>query len=155
MSPKGRERLDSVDGVRKELDKTDHVKIDQPKRDSSAKDVVVGNGRVANKGTAVDEVLMEIKSSLNTKLDTATILKDLEDKRRQQLSSFDGSKNAVSGSAPSPEAAVGSDVKDFKKPLKKCCKESTSTGDDVSEEEETELIDDWRDDFKSQGREKK
>ncbi|XP_024383168.2 uncharacterized protein [Physcomitrium patens] len=154
MSPKGRERLDSVDGVRKELDKTDHVKIDQPKRDSSAKDVVVGNGRVANKGTAVDEVLMEIKSSLNTKLDTATILKDLEDKRRQQLSSFDGSKNAVSGSAPSPEAAVGSDVKDFKKPLKKCCKESTSTGDDVSEEEETELIDDWRDDFKSQGREK-
>lgn len=154
MSPRKRGALDPVDGGKKASDKVDSARTDQLKSDSTAKNITLGNGTVSSKNLPVDEVLMEIKSSLNTKLDTATILKDLEDRRRKQSSSLENSNNIVCGGVPPPEAVVGSDVGGFKKPLKKGNKEKTPAGDGVSEEEETEVIDDWRDDIKSQGREK-
>lgn len=126
-------------------------KVDQLQSESAAKNVSLENGILANKSIVVDEVVMEVKSSLSTKLDTATILKDLEDKRRQQL---EDSSNVVAGDMPSSEAGEGAETKGFKKPVKKGSKEKTSTADDGSEEEETEVMDDWRDDIKSQGRKK-
>lgn len=141
-------------GDRKESDRSVPGKSDQVNNDADTKNVSAENGTVASKSIPIDDVVMEVKSSLNTKLDTATILKDLEDKRRQQSNSLEDFHNGVSGGVPASEAVVGPEMKGFKKSAKRGSKERALAGDDVSEEEETEVIDDWRDDIKSQGREK-
>jgi hypothetical protein len=150
-SPKGR----GGTGDRKEQDRAVPAKSDQGNNDASAKNVSAENGVAASKSTPIDDVVMEVKSSLSSKLVTATILKDLEEKRRQQPNNPEDSSNGVSGGVPASEAGVGAEIKGFKRPAKRVNKERTVTGDGVSEEEETEVIDDWRDDIKSQGREKR
>jgi hypothetical protein len=75
-------------------------------------------------------------------------------KRRQQPNNPEDSSNGVSGGVPASEAGVEAEIKGFKRPAKRVNKERSVTGDGVSEEEETEVIDDWGDDIKSQDREK-
>lgn len=154
LSPKRKGGVGAVRADRKDGEMASPGNGDQVHSESAAKNVSSENGIFVSKSIVVDEVVMEVKSSLNTKLDTATILRDLEDKRRQQSSGVEDSSNAVLGGVPPSEAGVGAEMKGFKKPVKKGSKERTLTADDANEEEETEVIDDWRDDIKSQGREK-
>ena len=139
---------------RKESDRAVRGKSEAGNNDSGGRNVSAGNGAVASKSIPIDDVVMEVKSSLSAKLDTATILKDLEEKRRQQPRIPEDSINVVPVGLAASETGVGLKTKGFKKPAKRASKERTATGDDVSEEEETEMIDDWRDDIKAQGREK-
>ena len=139
-------------GERKESERGVPGKVEEAKNDPGAESV--GNGVVASKSIPIDDVVMEVKSSLSAKLDTATILKDLEDKRRQQANNVEESVNGGTGGVGASGGVVRGEMKGFKKPAKRGSKERTVTGDDVGEEDDTEGIDDWRDDIKSQGREK-
>lgn len=154
LSPKRRGDGGAVSDDRKAGEATIPGKKDALRSESDAKKVSLENGILWSKSIVVDEVVKEVKSSLNTELDAATILEDLEDKRREQSSGVEESSNAVSGRVPPPEAGVGVEMKGFKKPMKRGSKERTLIADDADEEDETEGIDDWRDDIKSQGREK-
>lgn len=153
-SPDRKKSAGAVREERIEAERLFSEKGDDVLSDSAGQNVASVNGVLTSKSVVVDEVVLEVKSSLNTRLDTAAILKDLEEKRMQQLSGVEDSSKIGLGGGPPLETGAVAEMKGFNKPVKRGSKERALTVDDAIDDEETELIDDWRDDIKFQGREK-
>lgn len=132
----------------KEVDIISPVKMDQVGHALTDED-----NKFTDNGNIVDTVF-KVDSNTESKvpkakLDTASMLKDLEDKTRQHPSTLEALRNAV---LLEPES--GLETKGFKKPAKRGSKDRSFMGDEEIEDAEPVVIDDWRDDIKEQGREK-
>ena len=131
----------------KEVDIISPVKIDKVGHALTDKVKITDNGNIVDTVFKVDSNT-ENKAP-KAKLDTASMLKDLEDKTRQHPSTLEALRNAV---LLEPES--GLETKGFKKPAKRGSKDRSFMGDEETEDAEPVIIDDWRDDIKEQGREK-